>query len=183
VTGSKRRPHVDPARLDAAAVEVASIAEGEHVRVALIGGYAMQHYGSERLTGDLDVAATDRIRGLPRGKALSFGGEQTRARNKVPVDVVVRSDDYADLYEDAIESAQRIRGVPLPVARPEHLAAMKMVAGRARDEMDLGFLISSGQLDLKRAKAIIKKHLGRYAVTEFERIVDETKWKASRGRI
>ena len=143
----------------------------------------MQLYGSDRLTGDVDIAAVERLKALPRGKALSFGGEQTRAPNGVPVDLVLRNDDYASLYDEAIEQAARIRGVPVPVAKQEYLAAMKMVAGRSRDTADLEFLIASGAVSSSKARKIIRKHLGIYAADEFDRVAEEIKWRASRGRV
>jgi hypothetical protein len=47
------------------------------VRIALLGGFALQQYGSDRLTGDIDIAAPEVLDGLPAGKALTFGGVQT----------------------------------------------------------------------------------------------------------
>ena len=183
MTGKGPKRFLDPAMLAQALAQVAELAKSEGVRIALLGGFALQHYGSDRLTGDIDVAAEERVHGLPRGTPLSFGGEQTEAPNGVPVDVVVRDDDYAPLYEEALERAPRVRGVPVPVVRPEYLAAMKMVAGRARDTADLEFLLTSGTADPAKTRKIIKKHLGPYAAQEFDRIVDETAWKASRGRL
>jgi len=183
MTGSSRRRFLAPEVLGEAVAEIAAIAKHEHVHAALIGGFAMQLYGSDRLTGDIDIAATERLQELPRGKRLSFGGEQTRAPNGVPVDLVLRSDDYAALYDEAIEKAGKLKGVFFPVARPEHLAAMKMVAGRTRDLSDLEFLITSGTVDVRKAKDVIRRHLGVYAAGEFGLLVEEVRWKASRGRV
>jgi hypothetical protein len=183
VTGSGRKKFLDPALLAEAVGQVGALAKAEGVRVALIGGFALQLYGSDRLTGDVDFAAEESVRALPRGTALSFGGEQTEAPNGVPVDIVVRHDDYAPLYADAVEKATRVRGVPVLVARPEHLAAMKMVASRVRDDADLEFLIASGTVDPTKARRIIRKYLGPYAADEFDRVVEVVAWKTSRGRV
>jgi hypothetical protein len=182
MTGKSKR-FLDPALLAEALAQVAELAEREGVRIALLGGFALQHYGSDRLTGDIDVVAEERVRGLPPGTALSFGGEQTEAPNGVPVDVVLRDDEYAGLYQEALEHATRVEGMPAPLVRPEHLAAMKMVAARDRDMLDLDFLIASSVVDAKKARAIIKKHLGPYGAQEFDRIVDEVAWKVSRGKV
>lgn len=180
---SSGKKFLDPALLMEAVEQVGALAKAEGVRVALIGGFALQLYGSNRLTGDVDFAAEERVRALPPGPALSFGGEQTEAPNGVPVDVVIRDDDYAGLYEEAVAKAVRVKGVTVPVVRPEYLAAMKMVAGRGRDATDLEFLIASGTVRPERTRKIVKKHLGPYAAGEFDRIVDEVEWKASRGRV
>lgn len=182
MTGGGKR-FLDPALLAEAVKQVSELAKKEGVRVALIGGFALQFYGSDRLTGDIDIAAEERVQALPRGKALSFGGEQTKAPNGVPVDVVLRDDDYASLYDEAIAKASHVKGMPILVVRPEYLAAMKMVAGRGRDSTDLEFLILSGVADVGKTKRVIKKFLGLYGAEEFERIVDEVAWKASRGRV
>lgn len=174
---------LEPAALGEATSQIESIARRENVKTALAGGFALQHYGSPRLTGDVDVVAECEIEGLPRGKPLSFGGERTKAPNDVPVDVIVRDDDYADLYEDALNSAVKISALPMKIVRPEHLVAMKMVAGRGKDQSDLEFLVLSGLLDLVETRRVIREFLGRYAVREFDQFVEETKWKASRGRV
>jgi hypothetical protein len=182
MSSSGRKRFLDPETLEEAASEVSELARDEHVRVALIGGYALQLYGSPRLTGDIDVAAEDEIEALPQGKTLSFGGFQSTAPNGTPVDLVLRDDDYTGLYEEAIRESVRMQDVAMPVARLEHIAAMKMVAGRARDDADLEWIILSGEADLSEARAIIRRHLGPYAAQEWEQLVDETKWRASRGR-
>jgi len=178
----RRRKFLSPEVLQEAAEQVQALAASEGLQAILIGGYAMQLYGSDRLTGDVDFAALSRITSLPEGQPLSFGGQKTTAPNGVPVDVVVRSDDYEALYQEAIHSAALDEETGLLVARPEYLAAMKMVAGRDRDDSDLEALILSGGLDLVQARKIIKKHLGTYAVDELGRAVDEANWKAEKGR-
>lgn len=183
MSSGEQKKFRDPGALAEAAGQVAELAQLEGVRVALLGGLAMHLYGSDRLTGDVDFVSEGSLSSLPSGPLLSFGGVKTTAPNGVPVDLVVRSDDYAELYGEALDRAQALPEVPWLVVRPEYLAAMKMIAGRPRDENDLAHLILSGHLDLALAKAVIRRHLGPYAVTEFERTVEEVKWMASRGRI
>lgn len=195
MTGKK---FLDPAVLGEALAQVAELATQEGVRIALLGGFALQHYGSDRLTGNIDIVAERLVRGLPRGTALSFGGEQSEAPNGVPVEVVVRSDDFAPLYRDALEQALRVEGLGLavPLVRREYLVPMKMVAGRARDKTDLEFLILSDRIvqhhlgpisirstgtDRSNTRRIVHQHLGPYAAREWDRLVAETDWKASRG--
>jgi hypothetical protein len=171
-----------PEKLDQAAQQIAALAKNEGASVALIGGYALQLYGSDRLTGDIDVIGDHRAENmLPRGKPLSFGRVQTRAPNGVPVDLVVRDDVYAGLYEEALNKAARMRGVPMLVARPEHIAAMKLAAGRARDMADLEWLILTGTTDAKKTHVVFRRTLGAYAAQEWDRLVEEVKWRASRG--
>jgi hypothetical protein len=185
MTGRSRR-FLAPEMLDEAAREVAALARDENVSVALIGGYALQLYGSPRLTGDVDVVADGLIEALPDGESLSFGGVQTESPNGVPIDLVLRDDDYAKLYEDALEEALvravELADAPMPVVRLEYLAAMKMGAGRARDEADLEWIILRSGVDLPAARRTIRQYLGTYAAREFDRIVEEARWKSSHGR-
>jgi hypothetical protein len=142
----------------------------------------MQVYGSDRLTGDIDVIATGPISGLPAGRPLLFGGTSTFAPNGVPTDVIVRSDKATKVYRVALTQAKRTPGVPIPVVRPEHLAVMKMIAGRDKDMLDLNYLVMSGEMDLTEARAVIEEHLGWFAANEFDNFVAEARWKASRGK-
>jgi hypothetical protein len=183
MTGRAKR-FLAPETLDEAVRELAVLAHANHVSIALIGGYALQLYGSSRLTGDVDVVADALIRGLPTGKPLSFGGVQTAAPNGVPVDLVLRDDDYRALYDEALENAVEL-DTPLRVVRLEYIVAMKMVAGRARDEADLEWIILESDIGrgrLSAARSIIHRHLGPYAVREFDRLVDQVEWQASRSR-
>jgi hypothetical protein len=178
MTSGKRRL-LAPEVLDQAASYVLEAAEREGVAAALGGGYALQLYGSPRLTGDVDVVASDEISALPRGKALSFGGYKSEVEG-VPVDVILRDDDFAPLYEEALAGATVVEGVPL--VSPEHLAAMKMVAGRRTDLADLEFLIGDRVIDLPKTRLIVRRHLGPYAVKELDSFVEETRWRKSKEK-
>lgn len=166
-----------PEELLAGVAEVAKIADREKVRIVLIGGLAMQHYGSDRLTGDLDFAASDVLDGLPSSGSLTFGGMQSTTSNGVPVDIIVRDDDSQSLYEEVVSTAPMVRRMGVRVATPEHLVAMKLQASRTKDESDLKFLLASGVVDTKKARALIRKHLGSFAAEELDRVVDEVAWE------
>lgn len=170
----KRLPSHDEL-MDAAAA-VAQAAGGEEV--ALAGGLAMQVWGSPRLTGDLDVVASS---GLGyQGPELSFGGVRTH-EHEIELDVIVRDDEWRKLYAEALAEAVEVSGVPMPVIAPEYLAAMKMVAGRPKDEGDVRYLVLMGDFDRPKAEAIVRRHLGPYAVKEFRSLVEEAAWRRSRG--
>ncbi len=173
---------VDPARLTEALNQIAQLAKKEGVRVALCGGFAMQLYGSDRLTGDLDVVANKLITTLPEGTPLTFGGNQTEAPNGVPTDIIVRTDQAKKIYTAALTAAKRISSVPVPVVTPEFLAVMKLVAKRGKDELDLEFLIKSKVIDLKKTRALVEKLVGWFAADEFDSYVSVAQWKASQGK-
>ena len=180
-SSSKKTRFLDPEEIERGIGEVAQLATAQAVRVALIGGAALQLLGSDRLTKDIDFAADRLIDGLAEQGVLDFGGIKATTSSGVPVELVIRDDKYRALYEAAVDHATRIEGVPVVVVRGEYLIAMKMVAGRPKDDADLEFLIADGGVDLERAKAVVSEHLGPYAVDELERYCDGVAWRRSRG--
>lgn len=180
-----RRVLLDPAALVAAAVAVDAAARAHHgTRVALIGGLAMQHYGSDRLTADVDFVVDRLLPGLKHVGFLSFGGEAVEAPNGVPVDLVLRDDDYQALYAEALDHATRfgevLPGTDVRIVAPAYLAAMKMVAGRGKDEADLLWLVTSGRINTADTRKIIRKHLGPYGADEFDSQVSLAAFTAAR---
>lgn len=145
---------------------------------AIVGGLAMQIWGSPRLTADLDVIAESDL-GYT-GEPLSFGGVRTKEES-VDLDVIVRSDEWEGLYSDALANAVEVTDVPMPVVIPEFLVPMKMVAGRSKDESDIRYLVLLDDFDFKLAETIVREHLGSYAVRELRTIIEEAKWRKSRG--
>lgn len=169
---------LDPREMLAAIDEVGRLAKHARIRVAIGGGMAMQVYGSDRLTKDVDFLAEDHIQLPVRLAALSFGGVTGCASNGVCVDIIVRNDDYAPLYAEALEEASYDEELGAYVVSAEHLVAMKMSAGRAKDELDLQFLLGEeGLVNMKHAEEIVRRHLGVYAVQELRALVAEAKWR------
>jgi hypothetical protein len=166
------------AEIDAALVEVAAIADGAASRLTLVGGVALYQYGSDRLTADLDFAADGPLAGLPDEGPLSFGGYQSHTPSGVAVDVIIREDDYAAVFAEALARPRALPGVPVPVATPEQLVVMKMVARRSKDALDLEALLASGQVDLAEARALIRRLLGAYAVDDFNATVRMVEWRS-----
>lgn len=58
MTGPQRKKFLDASQITGAITEAAALARKQHVRVALAGGCAMQIYGSDRLTADVDLIAS-----------------------------------------------------------------------------------------------------------------------------
>ncbi len=159
---------------------------------ALAGGVAMAAYGSPRLTGDVDVLASS---GFPvhelvppkagsrrRGRALTFGGREIPLPSGVTLDLIVRDDRWRRLYREALQESLPFKSIPgMRIVRPEYLVAMKMVAGRPKDEDDLMFLLSSVTLDKKRLARILERHLGPYALEEVQHLEREAKWRKREG--
>lgn len=166
-TSGKRVLFLDPAKIEAALEIAASVAKAEQLRVALVGGVALQLYGSDRFTADVDIAADRYPTKVTTEGVLSFGGIMTRLAD-VPVDFIVRDDHYADLYDAAVDHARRVPGVPLPVATLPYLGAMKMAAGRGKDLQDLGFILTRSGVNYKTLRNVVVEHLGPYAGDELD---------------
>lgn len=181
-SGQRRRRMLSLEEIHAGLAEVASLAREAQVSIALVGGVALYHYGSDRLTADIDFAAARHLASLPEEAPLSFGGYQSRTPGGVPVDWIVRDDDYAELFAEAVEYARDMDGVPVPVASPEYLVAMKMVARRKKDAADLDTLLLSGTVDFAKARRIVRRLLGPYAAEDLDSAAAEAKWRHDTGR-
>lgn len=181
---SVRKKFLSIEQLEKAVDEVTRVFEQFHGSLpVLIGGFALQLYGSDRLTTDVDFIAEEEsyegefeLRGY-----LAFGGVGVVTSEGVPVDLVVREDEYAALYLAAAEDAIEVDGISAPVARLEYLAAMKMAAGRGKDMLDLEFIAGSDELNRAETREIIDKYLGLYAAKAFDRILEEVDREKSRG--
>lgn len=170
--------------LERGAVEMYAIAVAEDVDAVLVGGSALHYFGSPRLTADVDFAAHGAIVAESTG-TLSFGGEKLKSPSGVPVDWIVRDDDWRDFYEAAIDDPQPDRNnpAPVPVARPEFILVMKMLADRGKDRADIEWLIANEVVDLKRTRAIVRRYLGAYALKDIDAIVREVAWKKEKGEL
>lgn len=180
MTSDNKVQFLDRAEIERGLAEVAELAKAQGIGIALIGGVALQLLGSMRFTKDIDFIVGQPLEGVRQTGVLGFGGIKATTASGVPVDLVIRDDDYRVLYETAVERATAVRGVPVPVVPAEYLIAMKMVAGRPKDDADLEFLIADANVDRARARAVIKEHLGPYAADEFDRYCDEVEWRRSR---
>lgn len=156
-------------------------------RIALIGGAAMIFYGSDRFTKDVDFIADDTTPAdsasmLRKISGLSFGGSRYMAPGQIPVDVIVREDHSADLYEAALDRAEPTDEGFL-IVTPEYLAAMKFDAMRGKDEIDLLWMLAqSGLVNTKKAEDIIRQYCGGHrAAKEFRQMVSEAAWRSGEG--
>ncbi len=149
---TKRKINLDVIDEDSAsqAVEIiGKLAEENGVDWALVGGLAMNLYGSDRLIKGIDVIADKRLP-MPENKIvgrLKQGGERynTETNEKiVTVDWIIRNDEFKPLFKEALKAAVRINDVP--VLTPEWLVILKFIAGRFKDQEDAVFLLSRNGL-------------------------------------
>lgn len=182
MSSNKKTRFLDPAEIERGIDEVAQLAEQQDVRLVLIGGAALQLFGSPRLTKDVDFAADELVKGIEILGPLDFGGVTAKTPSGVPVDLVVRDDKYRRLYDAAIDHAICVEDVPIPVVPPEFMVALKMVAGRPKDDVDLEFLLLDSGVDYKKARAIVEEFLGLYAADDLDRLHDVAEWRREREK-
>jgi hypothetical protein len=152
------------------------------LRSAVLGGLAMQLYGSPRLTADVDFVSLS-YKNLT-GKDLRIGGIRTQASNGVDVDIIIREDDWSSLYIAAASNATTIdvaRG-QLPVVTREYMLSLKLAAGRPKDELDAKFLLVQPELDFNVALQIARDNLGRYGAQELKQLREISLWEHEREK-
>jgi hypothetical protein len=102
--GHGRRKFISPEQINWAIDLMKSVAEQQGITVILIGGVAMQAYGSPRLTKDIDFAVDQSFNRPPVLSFLgpiNFGGEALVAADGTKIDVILRADEYKELYDEA----------------------------------------------------------------------------------
>lgn len=130
----------------------------DKAKAALCGGFAMQLYGSDRMTKDIDFLADAPLSWKTHG-TLSFGGLKYDLKG-VPVDWILRDDEQSFLYQAALEDRTK-SPEGFWVLRPEWLAIIKLLARRGKDGLDLLFLLRTpGLVDRSKVKKHIKALFG-----------------------
>jgi hypothetical protein len=177
---------LSPETLERTARMALELLRDHGIAAAVVGGYAMQMYGSPRLTGDVDMISSDtpvQPSGLRATKPLTFGGRRYVTNEGVELDLIVRSDQFQALYQEALTNAL-ITEDGLPVVSPEYMAPIKLAAGRPKDEDDLIWIFQQENL-VDRAKALdIADRLlgGQYAKASLQSFIDEADWRSDRER-
>lgn len=158
---------IDTDSASQAVEEITKLAEANGINWALVGGLAMNLYGSDRLTKDIDIIA-DKPLPLPQNQIvgkLKQGGERFNAetdKTVVSIDWIIRNDVFKLMFNEALKSAVKINNVP--VLTPEWLVILKFIAGRFKDQEDAVFLLSRhGLVNRKLIKAHIIETAGEIA--------------------
>lgn len=153
-----------PTDVGVKAAEIASdLAEANGIVCALAGGIAMHIYGFTRATTDVDLIASEKLP-LTSKKKLTFGGESYRimvGKREVQVDAIVRNDELTAIYQaalaDALETDANVK-----IISPEWMAILKHLAGRAKDKLDLIWLLQQdGLIDRKKVQKYLVKAIGK----------------------
>jgi hypothetical protein len=130
-----------------AAQKMGELAAQEEIEWALAGGLAMYLYGSQRLTKDVDIIASQNLSLTPKYR-LSFGGSNYTlqvGKYAIPIDWIVRNDGYEMFYRSALKEAVKLPN-GLRLVTPEWLVMLKFNAGRQKDLDDIVFLLRQEKL-------------------------------------
>jgi hypothetical protein len=143
---------------------------------ALIGGLAMQWYGSPRLTRNCDVISSKHLsfETLEKVKIIPSGGIIWKNSDGFELSVRVRNDEYKSLFDGALKEAIQEDG--MRIVQPEWLAAMKFACIDEKHTLDLHWILrreSKGLVDVKRVEQIVYDYLGGlFAKRSFHRTIE-----------
>ncbi|MBK7709186.1 MAG: hypothetical protein IPJ30_26380 [Acidobacteria bacterium] len=132
------------------------LADDNKIDWALAGGLAVILYGSDRLTKDVDIIASNKLPLQSEG-VLVQGGERYSVKTEkkvVAVDWITRNDEAKRFYQQALKDAVTIQQTP--ILTPEWLVILKYIVGRFKDQEDGVFLLSKkGLVDRRKIKEMI----------------------------
>lgn len=172
------------------------------IRWYLFGAQAAILYGAARLTADVDITldagphpVEDLLAALEArcfapcvGDAVAFVAEtrvlpMVHGPTRIPVDLVLAGPGLEERFLERAE-VRLIDGIPVPVAAPDDLLVMKLLAGRPQDLEDVvAILAAQGpQVDLERAAAtlrLLEQALDRRDLTPR---LEQARATAGRGR-
>lgn len=166
---------VDPKQIQESIDLIRAMAREQGFRAVLIGGVALQIYGSPKFTKDVDFAVDElpsELKPLRKLNKISFGGERYASPSGAKIDLIARDDEYRSLYEDAI-----LHAIESPsgaaIVTPEYLAVMKLASGREHDILALKWMVRQRDLvNIKKARSIAYRYLGRFGQDRFDDIID-----------
>ena len=172
------------------------------IRWYLFGAQAAILYGAVRLTADVDItlaagphpvedvlAALEARRFAPRvGNALAFVTEtrvlpMVHEPTRIPVDLVLAGSGPEERFLEHAE-VRLIDGIRVPVAAPDDLVVMKVLAGRPQDLEDVvAILAAQGSwVNLERATATLRLLEQALARGDLVPRLEQARAAASRGR-
>jgi len=137
----------------------------------LFGAQAALLYGAARLTADVDVTVllgdrqtVELVRVLEKAgfrlrvRDIDAFVAKTRVlpflhpRSGMPIDIVLAGPGLEELFFKR-RRRRSIEGIPVPVASPEDVVVMKVLAGRGKDEDDvIAIIAAQRRLNLERIR-------------------------------
>lgn len=171
----------------------------------LFGAQAALLYGAARLTADVDVTVLFGDRETAElVRALKKAGFQLRVRDidsfvaktrvlpflhprsSIPIDIVLAGPGLEEIFFRR-RRRRSIEGVPIPVASPEDVVVMKVLAGRGKDEDDvIAIVAAQRKLNLARIRGTLdalERALGQSDLSpRFEALLARARGTASPRR-
>ena len=145
-----------------AAALIAKQAKEEGIDCALAGGIAMQVYGYQRATKDVDLLASSLLKRTSNRK-LSFGGESYLVKvgeREITVGLIVRDDFFRHFYEAALRDAQTLPN-GLRIVAPAWMVILKFLSGRSKDILDLLWMLREpGLVDRSEVSRLLEQVMG-----------------------
>lgn len=149
--------------------------EEQEIRFAVIGGVGLGGYGMPRATVDLDFVldadaqptVIEHLQSLgyrTLHRSTGYSNHQHPDPEKGAVDVVYVREPTSSRIFGSTRILEGPGGMKVPVPRPEHLIAMKVVAmkndpSRAlQDLADIRFLMALENVDREEVRAQFEKH-------------------------
>jgi hypothetical protein len=191
-------------RLEKALVRLVADLKAGGFGWALVGGFAVTLRSEPRTTRDIDVVLTVagepeasaaalhlRLRGYrdhPDGAVIEHKDGRLATvrlisplvdgRNGAAVDLLIASSGVEREVVAGADLLEVTPGVMIPVAKIGHLLALKVLAGRPKDLIDIQSLlqdIDPGELQLARETLVLIEqrnfHRGKNLLAEFENII------------
>lgn len=155
--------------------------EGRKLRFAVIGGVGLGGYGMSRATVDLDfvvdAGAQEQVIHFLEAlgyrtihRSTGYSNHQHADSKRGGIDLVYVQEPTSSRIFASARILDGPGGMRIPVPRPEHLIAMKVVAMKNdpsrtyQDMADIRFLLSLPDIDREEVRAQFEKHglRGRY---------------------
>ena len=149
--------------------------EGRKVRYAVIGGVGLGGYGMSRATVDLDLvvdasAQEEVVRFLESlgyftlHRSTGYSNHEHPESKRGGIDLVYVREPTSGMIFASTRVLDGPGGMRIPVPRPEHLIAMKVVAMKNdpsrtyQDMADIRFLLGLPDVDRDEVRAQFEKH-------------------------
>ena len=151
---------------------------GDVKAYALIGGLAVGGWIAPRATKDIDILAELSVttrsaieRVLKKVLTAGFKGSieigspeddikfciKAVSGEKVPVDIIFASRKWeAEIVEEGLP-VEVLKGISIPLVRPEGLIVLKLKAGSFQDIADSSKLLVEAEYDLQRLRKLAKR--------------------------
>lgn len=126
------------------------------IRHVLIGGLAAGAWGEPRATRDVDFLVGDEAFEVA-GPIVSFRAGIPMSAYGIATDSVPVPESYREIGEQALATALPSDEPGIRIASPVSLAALKLVAGRSKDLLDIENLLRAGALRARAVQDLVRR--------------------------